>query len=154
MNRGNGASELVTNESPFAQMHQAIIALASAQTKTEKQHRLTATMNYVKAFESSFFSAAQQLALAERMLLQLTGGEFMTMQFNSGAPAGTKVRVIDANEVDVPILDLSRGRLLKLPVHVEPFKVELKMLDGEVRRLTPGVAGYEVVGSADDTAPT
>ncbi len=139
--KGNGASELLTGVapgSPFATMQNAIMALAAAQTKREKTQRVRAMFQLLKTFEASFVETARQLGCAERCLSEVTAGEFMTVAFKGRLPSGTSVRVVDSNELEVPILDLARGRILKLPAHVEPLSVELKLADGTVRRITPG----------------
>ncbi len=138
MEKSNGKCEIVTAESPFAPFRNAIIALGAAQRPREKQQRVKALFGMLGAFEASFFATARELGAAHRLLLEVTGGEFMALRFTGRFPEGTSIRVLDANDVAVPILDLVSGKILKLPVHVEPLSIEAKLPDGTLRRIMPG----------------
>ncbi len=137
--KGNGLIlSGVSKDSPFATLQNAVLVLASAQNQAQANARVQAIFDLVKSFEASFLEVARQVGAAERALVQLTGGEFHTVQFGGQLPIGTKIRVLDSEGTPATIVDANRGRFIKLPGHVDPMTIELTLPDGTVKTLTPG----------------
>lgn len=134
----NGKSELVTAESPFASMHRAIVALASAQRRKEKQVRARACMTHLAAFERSFIGVSAALGEAHRALLEATGGEFLNVRLEQQKlPPGAGWRIVDQEGTPLPIVHAATGKVLALPSHVRPLVVEVRFADGTVKSVAP-----------------
>lgn len=128
----------VSEQSPFATLQNAVLALAGAQNQAQANARVQAIFDLVKAFEASFIETARQVGAAERAIIQVTGGEFHTFQFGGELPNGTKIRVLDSEGTPAVIVDVQRGRFIKLPTHVEPMAIQLTLPDGTVKTIVPG----------------
>lgn len=150
---GNGKSELVTAESPFAVIHRAAMGLASAQTKREKQARLRAILTHLAGFERAFLGVSTALGEAHRALVEATGGEIFTVRIDARKlPPGTSWRIVDEEGTPCVVVDSQNGKILREPKHVGALLCEIKLPDGTVRRIAPPSSEASPVDEA--TRPT
>jgi hypothetical protein len=151
--------QAVDDDAPTAGLQRAAIRLSEATSPTEKTQRLQAVFQLIGAFEESLFEETRRLACAEATLVAVTGGEFFSFQFGGTLPNGTKIRVVDGAGVECVMVDVQRGRFIRLPEMVDPLAVELVTPDGKSHRIVPGQPvvipkGSEIPAEeADDDAP-
>lgn len=134
----NGTSKLVTAQSPFATFHRSILALAQAQGRRQHQQRVQACMSHLAGFERSLLGVSTALGEAHRTLLEVTGGQILTVNLRgSGLPPGAAWRVVDEEGTPLPILHPAQGKVLRLPAHVGSLKIDLRTPDGETHLVDP-----------------
>lgn len=131
------APPLQASKSPVAGLNNAIMNLASAQTKKQRHDRLQMAMQQARAFEGTLLRIATAYQNTARVLLEQTNGEVLNLKFPKGVPQGHSIRVVDANGLVAPMIDPGQGQFLRLPEHEEPFSIEVTSPSGERRTVTP-----------------
>ncbi len=141
--RSNGGGSLIiggfAKESPMAPLADAILDLAKpGLSPPERTARVQRSFEILKAFEASFVEVSRRLGCSDRALLEVTEGEFFNFQTSAMIPAGSKIRVVDAEDRECVLVDVQTGRFIRPPGMAEPLAVIVTTPDGKDHRIIPG----------------
>lgn len=152
MNQNNGLPKANgrTPKSPFQQLSDMIMGLASARTKQEAMARLTGCQRLLGAIEVGFEAQSHKVARLQQFVLDETKGEIRRLTFNVDQPDQvTGYEFVDSAGAAVMVMDPQAGAILVTPETVEPVIVTIHRKDGTKEVITVAHQGR----AADDPEP-
>lgn len=140
----------IRQKNAFDELSQAILAVANSRDGRERTARLQYAQGLVKSIGDAFVTTAARLGHSLEMFPRITGGslEAINVVTDDGRRfhelAGVKSwRILDANDVLVPVVDVVGMQCLVLPHHERPLSLEIQSDEGEVRRIPMKVPAPE-----------